>query len=116
MYINELTNLGSEFYITIHSYADDTTLYIGFSPEDGLQNAMENIKCCLSKINKWMSCNFLKLSLNKTRLLVCGKARFLTAFQQCIQSLKSIIHLNSDPASYVTLLGVFIDENYLLIA
>ena len=46
MYINELTNLGSEFRITIHSYADDTTLYIGFSPEDGFQNAVENIKYC----------------------------------------------------------------------
>ena len=32
MYINELTNLGSKFDTTIHSYADDTTLYIGFSP------------------------------------------------------------------------------------
>ena len=84
MYINKLTNLGSEFDITIHSYADDTTLYIGFSPEDGLQNAMENIKCCLSKIDEWMSCNFLKLNMNKTQLLVCGKARFLTAFQPCV--------------------------------
>ena len=44
MYINELTNSGSEFDITIHSYADNTTLYIGFCPEDGLQNAIENIK------------------------------------------------------------------------
>ena len=84
MYINGLTNLGSEFDITIHSYANDTTLYIGFSPEGGYQNAMKNIKCCLSKINKWMSCNFLKLNINKTPLLVCGKARFLTAFQSCI--------------------------------
>ena len=52
MYINKLTNLGSEFDITVHSYADNTTLYIGFSPENGIQNAMENIKCCLSKIDK----------------------------------------------------------------
>ena len=110
MYINELTNLDSEFDITLHSYADDTTLYIGVSREDGFQNAMENIKCCLSKIDKWMSCNFLKLNLNKTQLLVCGKAGFLTEFQPCIQSLKSSIHLDSDPASCVKLLGVFIDE------
>ena len=49
MYINELTNLGLEFDVTIHSYADDTTVYIGFSFENGLQNAMKNIKCCLKK-------------------------------------------------------------------
>ena len=81
-----------------------------FSPEDGFQNTMENIKCCLSKIDKWMSFDFLKLNLNKTQLLVCGKARFLTAFQPCIQSLKSSIYLDSDPASCVKLLGMFIDE------
>ena len=57
-----------------------------------------------------MSCNFLKLNLNKTQLLVCGKARFFTAFQPCIQSLKSSIHLDSDPASCVKLLDVFINE------
>ena len=44
------------------------------------------------------------------QLLVCDKARFLTVFQPYIQSLKSNIHLNSDPASCVKLLGVFIDE------
>ena len=84
--------------------------YIGFSPKDGLQNAMENIKCCLSKIDKWMSCNFLKLYINKTQLLVRGKAKFLTTFQPCTQSLKSNIHLDSDPTSCVKLLGVFINE------
>ena len=71
---------------------------------------MENIKCCLSKIDKWMSCNFLKLNLNKTQLLVRGKARFLTVFQPCIQSLKSSIHLDSNYPSCVKLLGVFIDK------
>ena len=39
--------------------------------------------------------------MNKTQLLVCAKATFLTAFQPCI-------HL--DRASCVKLLGVFIDE------
>ena len=33
LYINELTSLGEEFGITIHSYADDTTLYIGLNPK-----------------------------------------------------------------------------------
>ena len=66
--------------MTIHSYADDTTLYIGFSPEAGFQNAIKNMKCCLCKINKWMSCFFLKLSKNNMQLLVCVKVRFLTTF------------------------------------
>ena len=63
-----------------------------------------------------MSCNFLKLNLSKTQLLVCGKARYLTAFQPYIQCLKSSIDLDSDPASCVKLQGVFIDETLFLIA
>ena len=51
MFIKELTNIGSEFDVTIYSYADDTTFYEDFSSEDGLQNAMKNRKCCLSKID-----------------------------------------------------------------
>ena len=57
-----------------------------------------------------MSCTVLKLNMNKTQLLVCVKARFLTAFQPRIQSLKSSIHLDSDPASCVKLLGVFTEK------
>jgi len=32
LYINELNDLGDEFDLTIHFYADVTTLYIGFNP------------------------------------------------------------------------------------
>jgi len=32
LYINELNDLGDEFSLTIHSYAVDATLYIGFNP------------------------------------------------------------------------------------
>ena len=32
LYINELTDVGYEFGLKMHSYADDTTLYIGSNP------------------------------------------------------------------------------------
>ena len=32
LYINKLTDVGYEFGLKMHSYADDTTLYIGFNP------------------------------------------------------------------------------------
>ena len=32
LYINKLTDVGYEFGLKMHLYADDTTLYIGFNP------------------------------------------------------------------------------------
>ena len=79
LYINELTDMGYEFGLKMHSYADDTTLYhqhIGFNPTTEFHTSSENLKSCLNKINTWMTKNFLKLNLNKIQLLVCGKKRF----------------------------------------
>ena len=59
--INELNNLGEEFGLTFHSYADDTTLYIGFDLVFEFDTACQNIKCCLNKVREWMNVNFLKL-------------------------------------------------------
>ena len=73
LYINELTNVGYEFGLKMHLYADDTTLYIGFNPTTEFHTLSENLESCLNKINTWMTKNFLKLNLNKTQLLVCRK-------------------------------------------
>ena len=78
LYINELTSLGKEFGITIYSYADDTTLYIGLNPKLEFYTVVEKLKTCLHKINVWMSKNFLKLNVNKTQLLACGKNDYQT--------------------------------------
>ena len=82
LYINELTDVGYEFGLKMHSYADDTTLYIGFNPATEFHTSSENLKSCLNKMNTWMTKNFLKLYLNKTQLLVCGKKRLLKYTKQ----------------------------------
>ena len=71
--INELTDVRYEFGLKMHSYDDDTTLYIGFNSTTEFYTWFENLKSCLNKINTWMTKNFLNLNLNKTQLLVCGK-------------------------------------------
>ena len=76
LYINELTDIEYEFGLKMHSYADDTTLYIGFNPTTEFHTLSENLKSRLIKINTWMTKNFLKLNLNKTLLLVCGKKSY----------------------------------------
>ena len=47
LYENELNNVGDGFGLTVHPYADDTTLYIGFDPSSDFDIAGKNIKCCL---------------------------------------------------------------------
>ena len=42
LYVNELNSVGDEFGLTVHSYADDTTLYIGFDPCSDFDNACKN--------------------------------------------------------------------------
>ena len=60
LYINELTEVGYEFGLKMHSYADDTTLYIGFNPTTEFHTLSKNLKSCLNKINTWMTKKFLK--------------------------------------------------------
>ena len=51
LYINELASLGEEFGITIHSYADDTILYIGLNPKLEFYTVVEKLKnVCIKSI------------------------------------------------------------------
>ena len=111
LYINELASL-EEFGITIHSYADDTTLYIGLNPKLEFYIVVEKLKNYLHKINLWMSKNFLKLDVNKTQLLVCKKKRLLDTYQPHILNLKNTlnIHVDTDLLSKAKLLGVVLDQ------
>ena len=53
-----------------HQYADDTQLYISFSPTAG--DAVLSFQCCLGAVQKWMQENGLKLNPDKTEVLRVG--------------------------------------------
>ena len=93
LYVNELNNLGEEFGLTIHSYADNTTLYIGFDPVFEFDTACQNIKCCLNKVREWMNVNFLKLNMDKSQLLMSGKKRIMNLYQSQMADLKLLYKL-----------------------
>ena len=46
-YVNELNYFGDEFGLIVHSYADETILYIGFNPLSEFEDVYERIDCCL---------------------------------------------------------------------
>ena len=58
--------------------------------------------------------NFLKLNLNKTQLLVCGKKRLLNIGQTNISNLKNCLQIDSNLLPSAKLLGVFLDESLTL--
>jgi hypothetical protein len=94
--------------LLFHLYADDTQLYVTFSPKD-LQDqlqAITTIQNCISDIRNWMTTNFLKLNSDKTEVIVISKSKSLS-------NEFSSIHVEDAkivPSSSVKNLGVFFDS------
>ena len=59
---------------TVHCYADDSQLYISFSPKahSGQADVVASIKHCIQDIRQWMSQDRLLMNDAKTELLLIG--------------------------------------------
>ena len=57
--------------VTLHSFADDTQLYLHCCRED-ITTAATRLKECIVDVGRWMSPNRLKLNTDKTELLWTG--------------------------------------------
>ena len=55
-----------------HFYADDTQLCLSFNSLSGNDQAysVTQVESCVRDMDRWMSCNKLKLNRDKTELLV----------------------------------------------
>ena len=77
-YIAPLSHIFSKWGVSFHSYADDTQIYVPFTPgvdEDIVLNRLIN---CINEIRIWMAKNYLKLNDDKTEFLVIGNKCFLS--------------------------------------
>ena len=63
-----------------HLYADDTQLFISFSPH-AAQAALDSLHVTLAAISQWMASNFLTLNPSKTEFLVIGLPTQLSKLQ-----------------------------------
>ena len=114
LYINELPDVCKQFNAKVHSYADDTTIYLNFNPISDFKTVLLTLKKCLHKIKSSMSQNMLKLNLDKTQLLVCGKKRLLHLYQVDIDHFNTDLQINCSLMTSAKLLGVFLDQTLSL--
>ena len=68
IYCLPLAEIIAKHGVHFHMYADDTQLYLDFSPEDEV-SAHATIAGCVMEIKAWLSDNFLLLNENKTEAM-----------------------------------------------
>ena len=67
LYTKDTATIAEKYGLSIHIYADDTQLYIGFKPNDTSNVSVigGTIQDCLNEIKCWMTDNFLKMNPGK---------------------------------------------------
>ena len=95
---------------TVHCYADDSQLYISFSPKahSGLADAVASIEHCIQDIRQWMSQDKLLMNDAKTELLLIGTRQQLAKIT--IDGI-TVGHSVIAPQSPVRNLGVWLDSD-----
>ena len=100
----------STFQLDVHCYADDSQLYISFSPKahSGQADAVASIEHCIQDIRQWMSQDKLLMNDAKTELLLIGTRQQLTKIT--IDGI-TVGHSVIAPQSPVRNLEVWLDSN-----
>ena len=94
---------------TIHCYADDTQLYVSFSPNDetGQDEAVAAVQRCVDDIRLWMTTNKLLLNDDKSEFVVIVTKQQLAKVQ--LNNI-TIGQFEITPTSSVRNLGVWFDS------
>ena len=106
LYTADVLVIAARHDVGVHSYADDTQLYIHTSP-DNSKATFIRLTSCINEIGHWMSSNRLKLNTDKTQFTCLGTryqlAKVDTAVFIVNGSAVNILRV-------VTCLGVIIDH------
>ena len=82
LYLFGLGDILRKYNIGYHFYADDSQLYLSFSPNNrgDLDSAISTLQTCAADIRQWMTKTFLKLNEDKTEFVIFSSSRCRTSF------------------------------------
>ena len=77
LYVFPLSDIARQHGVSMHSYADETQLYISFDQKDlsGISKAVQSLGCCIDDIRNWMLKNRLKMNDSKTEMVIFASPR-----------------------------------------
>ena len=79
VYTLPLADIVKKHDVNYHFYADDTQLYMSFTPfAHHSDTTMDKLSKCLDDIKNWMTTNMLKLNTDKTKYLLFGTPQQLS--------------------------------------
>ena len=80
MYVSPVFKIAEKHSVSMHMYADDTQLYVSFSPSEW-HSAKRRMEECIREIREWLNCNCLKLNDGKTELMVLGQSSLVSKIE-----------------------------------
>ena len=109
-YASSLFDIMKSHLPSVHTYADDTQLYISFNPVDKTSeaDAVIAIKNCIRDVRAWMRDDKLMLNDDKTEFLIIGSERQLSKVS--VDKI-NIGQAEVSPASSVRNLGTWFDSH-----
>ena len=109
IYTSKLFNIVSQHLPDVHTYADDTQVYISFKPNSlDEQSALHALEACVADIRKWMLCDRLMVNDDKTEFLIIGTQQQL---EKITINKVSVGNSIVKPSTEVRNLGVWLDSN-----
>ena len=76
IYSESICDITRKHGINLHTYADDTQLYLSFDASDDISECLNRMEECVGDIREWMMKNMLKLNDEKTEVLVISTPYF----------------------------------------
>jgi hypothetical protein len=110
LYTTPLSHLLDDSSVSFHLYADDTQLYISFTPKDQA-TVLSHLSLTLDSVHAWLSANRLIVNLAKTEYLVIGTSQQRDKLISSTVTFKGTTLL---PSQSVRNLGVTFDSNVSL--
>ena len=110
LYTTPISYLLQDSHMSFHLYADDTQLYIAFSPQEQA-NTLSRLSSTLDSVHSWLTSNRLVVNPSKTEYLLIGSKQ-----QRAKITLPTVTFKGNilSPSPTVRNLGVTLDSNLSL--